>query len=118
MARTSTAAIWSSTKRVPLARGEAVAGAVMAAAAADEAGSAAGVAAVVDAAAAGAIAAAATGSSRRSNNLQFVVLPCRGAEFRAPVLFYAWAVRVDSTCSTRPRAKRNLSCEAVSIQIG
>src|SRR5712692_11477213 len=63
MARTSTAAIWSSTKRVPLARGEAVAGAVMAVAAEDEAGSAAGVAAVVDAAAAGAIAAAATGSS-------------------------------------------------------
>src|SRR5713226_5381388 len=98
MARTSTAAIWSSTKRVPLAKGEAAAGAAMAVAAEDEADSAAGVAAVVDAAAAGA-----TGSSRRSSNLRFVVFPCRGAEFRAPVLFYAWAVRVDSTCSTWPR---------------
>ena len=76
----------------------------MAVAAEDEADSAAGVAAVVDAAVAGAIAAAATGSSRRSNNLQFVVFPCGGTEFCAPVLFYAWAVRVDSTCSTRPRA--------------
>ncbi len=80
-----------------------MAGAVMAVAAEDEADSAAGVAAVVDAAAAGAIAAAATGSSRRSNNLRFVAFLCGGAGFRAPVLFYACAVRVDSTCSTRPR---------------
>src|SRR5712691_3318077 len=104
MARTSTAAILWSTKRVPLAKGEAAAGAVMAVAAEGEAASAAGVAAVVSAAAAGEIGEAGTGSSRRSNNLRFAVFPCRGAEFRAPVLFYAWAVRVDSTCSTRPRA--------------